>query len=131
MSIFGKRKGEGYGNIYTPHAGSMIIQVQREHGLANRTLVLTPAQVQLLKTITSRKALGIVALFAVSWFYLVAVQTREVIEARRAPSGAMERARLDSLERSLTTLQQRYDQVSRMLGASPAAAQNGAVVAAP
>ena len=32
-----------YGNIYTPHAGSMIIQVQRESGLQSRTIVLGPA----------------------------------------------------------------------------------------
>ena len=47
--------GQGYGNIYTPHAGSMIIQVQREHGLANRQIVLTERQVKLLKSLATRK----------------------------------------------------------------------------
>ena len=43
-------KHKGYGNIYTPHAGSMIIQVQREGGLANRTIVLSPRRVRLRRT---------------------------------------------------------------------------------
>ena len=39
----------GYGNIYTPHAGAMIIHVQRESGLANRMIILSPRQVRLLR----------------------------------------------------------------------------------
>jgi hypothetical protein len=119
VSVFSRNRGQGYGNIYTPHAGSMIIQVQREHGLANRTLVLTPRQMKLLRWMTSRRMMVVGALVAVSWLWLVADQAQTVIERRTAPSAALERARLDSLERSLGELQRRYEQVSRMLGAQP------------
>jgi hypothetical protein len=119
VSVFSRNRGQGYGNIYTPHAGSMIIQVQREHGLANRTLVLTPRQMKLLRWMTSRRMMVVGALVAVSWLWLVADQAQAVIERRTAPSAALERARLDSLERSLGELQRRYEQVSRMLGAQP------------
>jgi hypothetical protein len=57
----------GYGNIYTPHAGSMIIQVQRETGLANRTIVLSERQVALLRIIGSRIGLAVVAVFIATW----------------------------------------------------------------
>ena len=119
MSVFSKQRGEGYGNIYTPHAGSMIIQVQREHGLANRTLVLTPTQMKLLRFLTSRRMIVASAVIAVSWLWLVADRAQAIVERRSAPSAAVERARLDSLERSLGELQRRYEQVSRMLGAQP------------
>ncbi len=117
MSVFSRQRAEGYGNIYTPHAGSMIIQVQREHGLANRTLVLSPVQMRLLRWMTSRRVIIASAVIAVSWLWLVADRAQTIIERRNAPSAAVERARLDSLERSLGELQRRYEQVSRMLGA--------------
>lgn len=109
----------GYGNIYTPHAGAMIIQVQREGGLQNRTIILSPRQVRLLQFITSRAA-KIIA--GVATVILIAL----TVEAARVPflSARMSRlqhaaVRLDTLERSLSELQQRYDQVERMLGAKP------------
>ena len=109
--------GEGYGNIYTPHAGSMIIQVQRENGLANRTIVLTQGQVKLLKSLATRKWLVVGALFLATWAWLVVDRTQELI-ARRGNNAVAERARVDSLARQLGELQQRYDQVTRMLGAT-------------
>ena len=56
----------GYGNIYTPHAGSMVIQVQREGGLQSRTIVLSPRQVQLLRFFLSRsgRVLGVIVAVA-------------------------------------------------------------------
>ena len=48
---FLNRLRNGYGNIYTPHAGSMIIQVQRETGLANRTIVISERQVALVRIV--------------------------------------------------------------------------------
>ena len=73
MSFFsGKAGSQGYGNIYTPHAGSMIIQVQREHGLANRTLILSKRQMKALRFVTSRRGIAILALVAVSWIWFAA-----------------------------------------------------------
>lgn len=118
MKLFRRTQAQGYGNIYTPHAGSMIIQVQRENGLANRTIVLTPAQVKLLRTMASRKWLVLGAFFLATWAWLVTDRARELVYAGTAPTAAAERARVDSLARQLGELQQRYDQVSKMLGAN-------------
>lgn len=113
--------GEGYGNIYTPHAGSMIIQVQREHGLANRQIILTPGQVKLLKSLATRKWLVVGAFMVATWAWLVVDRAQELI-AQRGNSAMAERMRVDSLARQLGELQQRYDQVSRMLGSTPGTA---------
>ena len=66
----------GYGNIYTPHAGSMIIQVQRETGLANRTIILSQRQVALLRIIGSRIGLALVAVFIATWLLFAAQSVR-------------------------------------------------------
>jgi hypothetical protein len=128
VKLFRRSTTQGYGNIYTPHAGSMIIQVQREHGLANRTIVLTPGQVRLLKSFASRKWIVVAFVFLATWSWLVVDRAQEVL-ARRGNSAVTQRARVDSLARQLHELQDRYDQVSRMLGAgtaTPAAAMEPA-----
>jgi hypothetical protein len=106
-----------YGNIYTPHAGSMIIHVQRESGLQSRMIVLGPRRVRLLRFLTSRS--GKIAVACSSVIMLLVT-----VEAARVPTlmhrvARMEHtaARLDSLERSLGQLQRRYDQVRVMMGA--------------
>jgi hypothetical protein len=106
-----------YGNIYTPHAGSMIIHVQRESGLQSRMIVLGPRRVRMLRFLTSRSGKIVVVCAA-------AVMALVTIEAARVPAlmrrvARMEHtaARLDSLERSLGQLQRRYDQVRVMMGA--------------
>lgn len=109
--------GEGYGNIYTPHAGSMIIQVQREHGLANRQIILTERQVKLLKSLATRKWIVVGAFMVATWAWLVVDRAQEMI-ARRGNSAVAERARVDSLARQLGELQERYNQVSKMLGST-------------
>jgi len=107
----------GYGNIYTPHAGSMIIHVQRESGLQSRMIVLGPRRVRLLRFLFSRS--GKIALASACVIFLIVI-----VEAARVPSlmhrvTRMEHTaeRLDSLERSLGQLQRRYDQVRTMMGA--------------
>jgi len=111
-----------YGNIYTPHAGSMIIQVQRESGLQSRTIVLSPRHVRALRFMMSRA--GKIMLTAGTIVLAVLV-----VEAARVPAlttriSRMEHTatRLDSLERSLGELQKRYDQVRVMMGADSGAA---------
>ena len=71
-----RQPAKGYGNIYTPHAGSMIINVQRESGLQNRTLVLTPRQVKLLRLLTSRYGLVIVGVVELSWAFFAVQDAR-------------------------------------------------------
>ena len=109
----------GYGNIYTPHAGSMIIQVQREGGLANRTIVLGTRQVKLLRFFMSRLGRLVLGLVVASWAFF-AVQTLRVPALKAEIRGMQADAlRLDTLTKTLVQLQRQYDQVQQMLGATP------------
>lgn len=112
-----KVSDRGYGNIYTPHAGSMIIQVQRESGLANRTIILTQRQVRLLRrgAYTAGTILGIVIL---SWFFLASQAARVPALTRRVQTLQHDVTRLDTLQAALTALESRFQQVQHMLGAS-------------
>jgi hypothetical protein len=111
--------GRGYGNIYTPHAGSMVIQVQREGGLQSRTIVLSPRQVQLLRFATARTGMVIGAV-TVALVVILAVEAARVpILTRQLAALEHTATRLDTLQRSLAELQRRYDQVQRMFGAAP------------
>jgi len=108
-----------HGNILTPHQGRMVIQVNREEGLASRTIVLSPRQVRLLRLARSRaaKLLGLLILLVTGVTIWQAARVpgleREVV---RMEGGT---ARLDSLERALNSLQRRYTQMQTMLGARP------------
>lgn len=122
---------QGYGNIYTPHAGSMVIQVQRELGLANRTIVLSPRKVRLLRFFTSRVGKGIALVLAMSWLVLAILALRVPLLTNRLQNLEHTAQRLDTLETTLSRLQYRYNQVHRLLGptAAPTAtptAQSGA-----
>ena len=119
----------GYGNIYTPHAGSMIIQVQRESGLANRTIVLTQRQVRLLRR--SAYAAGtILAIVVLSWFFLASQAARVPGLTRRVQTLQHDVTRLDTLQAALAALEGRFQQVQHMLGASvPESAANVAAAA--
>ena len=115
-----------YGNIYTPHAGSMIIHVQRESGLQSRMIVLGPRRVRLLRFLTSRSG-KITVVCSAAIMLLVTIEAARVPTLMRRVS-RMEHtaARLDSLERSLGQLQRRYDQVRVMMGADSSAAVQSA-----
>ena len=111
--------GKGYGNIYTPHAGSMIITVQREAGLANRTLVLSPRRVKALRMLNSKVGLTALGVLALSWIVLAFMAVRVPVLQNRLDRMEKDAARLDTLQQTLAELQQRYTQVQRMLGAAP------------
>jgi outer membrane murein-binding lipoprotein Lpp len=113
-----ERTGErGYGNIYTPHAGAMIIHVQRESGLANRTLIFTQRQVRLFRI--GAIVLGsLIAFGAVSWFFLASQAARVPYLTRRVDQLQHDVARVDSLQRSLNALAARFQQVQHMMGSS-------------
>ena len=120
---FMNRLRNGYGNIYTPHAGSMIIQVQRETGLANRTIVISERQVALVRVFGSRIGLGVAALFLATWL-LFAVQTVRVPSlSGRIAELERDNRRIDSLQVALSRMHGRYEQVRQMLavgGGAPA-----------
>jgi hypothetical protein len=114
---FMNRIRNGYGNIYTPHAGSMIIQVQRETGLANRTIVLSQRQVALLRVLGSRLGAVATAVFLGSWLLFAVQSVRVPTLSGRIAELERDNARLDSLQVALSRIHGRYEQVRVMLAA--------------
>jgi len=113
-----EKTGErGYGNIYTPHAGAMIIHVQRESGLANRTIIFTQRQVRLFR-IGAIVVGSLITFGAVSWFFLAAQAARVPLLTRRVNRLQHDVARVDTLQRSLNELAARFQQVQHMMGSS-------------
>ena len=120
---FVNRLRNGYGNIYTPHAGSMIIQVQRETGLANRTIVISEKQVALLRIVGSRIGLAAVAVFVATWLVFAVQSVRIPVLSVRIAELERDNRRIDSLQVALSRMHGRYEQVRQMLavgGATPA-----------
>ena len=105
----------GYGNLYTPHAGSMIVHVQREGGLANRTLVFSPSQVRLLRLVFSRTGAALALAFFLSWIFFAVQSARVPSLTKRLASLHDEALRLDTLQRRLDELQRRYAQVQGLM----------------
>jgi septal ring factor EnvC (AmiA/AmiB activator) len=123
-----KVSDRGYGNIYTPHAGSMIIQVQRESGLANRTIVLTQRQVRLFRR--GAYLLGtMLSIVILSWFFLASQAARVPGLTRRVQTLQHDVTRVDTLQAALQALESRFQQVQHMLGAS--VPESAAAAAAP
>jgi murein DD-endopeptidase MepM/ murein hydrolase activator NlpD len=123
-------RSQGYGNIYTPHAGSMIIQVQRESGLANRTLIFTQRQVRLLRLALYIGAV-LLTVGSISWVYLAAQAARVPFLTSRVAGLTKEVKQLDTLQVRLAEMERRFLQVQQMMGATGTAAIREPVVAAP
>ena len=115
---FMNRLRNGYGNIYTPHAGSMIIQVQRETGLANRTIIISERQVALLRVLGSRIGLGVAAVFFGTWLLFAVLSVRVPLLSGRIAELERDSRRIDSLQVALSRMHGRYEQVRQMLAAS-------------
>ena len=134
---FVNRLRNGYGNIYTPHAGSMIIQVQRETGLANRTIVISQRQVALLRLIGSRVGVAAAAIFIATWLLFAVQSVRVPVLSVRIAELERDNRRIDSLQVALSRMHGRYEQVRQMLAvgsapaARPAEAPGGAEARAP
>jgi len=107
-----------HGDIFSPHAGSMIIHAQRENGLARRSITLAAWQVQVLRFFTSRWVFLALAAALITWGYFAVQAARVPFLLIRMEQMEQDAARLDSLRRTVTLLQRRYDQVQRMLAAS-------------
>lgn len=123
-------RSQGYGNIYTPHAGSMIIQVQRESGLANRTIILTQRQVRLLR-LALYVGGALLTIGTVSWVYLAAQAARVPFLTSRVASLTKEVKQLDTLQARLAEMDRRFLQVQTMMGASGPLSARDPVAAAP
>ncbi|MGI8497544.1 MAG: murein hydrolase activator EnvC family protein [Gemmatimonadaceae bacterium] len=115
-----RRDKQGYGNIYTPHAGSMIIHVQRESGLANRTITLTQRQIAHLR-LAGIIVGSVLAVLLASWFVLIAQAAKVPMLNHRLARLQHEVSRVDTLQLALTDLERRFQQVQRMLGGSSSA----------
>jgi murein DD-endopeptidase MepM/ murein hydrolase activator NlpD len=123
-------RSQGYGNIYTPHAGSMIIQVQRESGLANRTIILTQRQVRLLRLALYIGAV-LLTIGSISWVYLAAQAARVPFLTSRVGSLTKEAKQLDTLQVRLAEMERRFLQVQHMMGATGPTETREPVIAAP
>jgi murein DD-endopeptidase MepM/ murein hydrolase activator NlpD len=115
MSEDNPPSSRGYGNLYTPHAGSMIVHLQREGGLASRTLVFSPGQVRLLRLVFSRIGAVLALAFALSWIFFAYQSTRVPALTEQLEALRDEAARLDTLQRRLDELQRRYAQVQGLM----------------
>jgi len=124
-------RSQGYGNIYTPHAGSMIIQVQRESGLANRTIIFTQRQVRLLRTALYVGG-ALLTVGAISWVYLAAQAARVPFLTTRVTTLSKEVKQLDTLQARLAEMERRFLQVQTMMGATgPVTTREPVVAPAP
>lgn len=99
----------------------MFIHVQRENGLAHRTLVLRPWQVQALRILASRPFLIALSIGLLSWGYLAVQAARVPLLTKRITHLEKDAERLDTLQQTLSELQARYAQVQDMLTASKTA----------
>jgi hypothetical protein len=115
---FMNRLRNGYGNIYTPHAGSMIIQVQRETGLANRTIIISERQVALVRMLGSRIGLVVAVVFLVTWLLFAVQSVRVPLLSGRIAELERDNRRIDSLQVALSRMHGRYEQVRLMLAAT-------------
>ena len=111
------KEPKGYGNIYTPHAGSMVIQVQREGGLANRTIVLNQRTVRVMRFVLSRSGMAIGAVLLALFLFFAIQAARVPALTHRLATMESDAKRLDTLQVALAQLQKRYEQVQTMLGA--------------
>jgi hypothetical protein len=114
-----RERMRGHGNIFTPHAGSMLIHVHRESGLAHRTMTLEPWQVQTLRLLTSKLFLLALTLGLLSWGYFALQAARVPLLTQRITHLEEDARRMDTLQARLGLLQARYDQVQRMLSVPP------------
>jgi hypothetical protein len=113
-------RSQHHGNIFSRDSGSMYVHVQRENSLAHHTMVLRPWQVQALRVLTSKWFLVALGVGLASWGYFAAEAARVPLLTWRITHLEQDAQRIDSLQKTLTQLQSRYEQVQRMLSA-PAA----------
>jgi hypothetical protein len=110
--------GRRHGNVFGRGSGNMFIHVQRESGLAHRTLVLRPWQVQALRLVASRWFAVVLTIALLSWGYFAFETARVPFLTRRIARLERDAAKIDTLQATLEQVQKRYDQVQQMLSAS-------------
>lgn len=111
-----------HGNVFGRGSGNMFIHVQRENGLAHRTLTLRPWQVQALRLVASRWFAAVLTVAVLSWGYFAFQTARVPFLTRRISHLERDAAKIDTLQATLEQVQKRYDQVQQMLSAPTRAA---------
>lgn len=112
---------DAHGSILDPSSGSLYVHMHRESGLAHRHYVLNPFQVRALRGLLSRPMLLLYVAAIVIWGWMAMQAVRVQVLQRRIGVLTHESARLDTLTIRLTELQDRYDQVERMLSSEKTA----------
>jgi hypothetical protein len=109
---------DAHGSILDPASGALYVHMHRESGLAHRHYVLKPWQVRTLGVMISRPMLILYVMALVTWGWMASQAVRVPVLQRRIGELTRDAARLDTLTVRLSQLQDRYDQVQRMLGAA-------------
>ena len=104
-------------NIYTPSAGSMIVHLQREGGLASRTIVFTKRQVRFIRLLMSPYGVALAVTFLGSWLFFAVQAARVPTLTRRLVEMSADAERLDTLQLRLEDLQRRYARVQGIMSA--------------
>jgi hypothetical protein len=107
-----------HGNVFGRGWGNMFIHVQRETGLAHRTMVLRPWQVQALRLVASKWFAAVLTGAILSWAYFAFQTARVPFLTQRITHLEQDAAKIDTLQATLDQLQRRYTQVQQMLSAS-------------
>lgn len=111
-----RRRSGGAPGGEASRAGALYVHLQSETGTDHRTIVLSPGQAHALRTLWSRWGFALLIALVGSWVYFGVQATRVPFLTRRVAELETEALRLDTLRNRLMELQQRYDQVHRMLG---------------
>jgi hypothetical protein len=109
---------DAHGTILDPGSGALYVHMHRESGLAHRHYVLKPWQVRTLAVLISRPMLLVYVMAIVTWGWTATQALRVPLLQQRIGALTRDAARLDTLTARLAQLQDRYDQVQRMLGAA-------------
>lgn len=113
---------DAHGSILDPSSGSLYVHMHRESGLAHRHYVLNRFQVRALRALLSRPMLLLYVAALVIWGWMATQAVRVQVLQQRIGVLTRESGRLDTLTIRLTELQDRYDQVERMLSSEKTAA---------
>jgi hypothetical protein len=111
---------DAHGSILDPSSGALYVHMHRESGLAHRHYVLRSWQVRALAILLSRPMQLLYVVALVTWGWTASQALRVPLLQQRIGVLTREAERIDTLTATLAQLQDRYDQVQRMLGAAQA-----------
>lgn len=98
--------------------GALYVHLQSANGVEHRTIVISARRARILRAVWSIWGLALVLALSGSWVYFAIQSTRVPWLTTRIAELETDALRLDTLQAKLQSLQQRYDQVTRMLGAA-------------